>query len=294
VSQAPRLSAPDRGDGLEKTIERVLACPKCQGGLAARGGVIRCLTDSCGFVGEIRDTVVLMHPSGGASWFDDKHQIMRHGSETAGVRRCCYAEQASIIESSLGPGTTVLDVGCGPALPYQRTRPYFLIGLDPSYESLRENVAVDLRVYGHAGNLPLANRTVDAVVSLYAIHHFGGRSRAENRDRVARGFKEFGRVLKPGGNLFIFEVEPWWPAWVLQCATWNVLRKLLPSLDMFFWREEPLRQVATTHLGRTAAYRTLTFKAPLWTPLAPIFALPRIQVPRWLFPFRVNMYHWRV
>ena len=54
------------------------------------------------------------------SFFDDKHAVMEHGSAEPGVRRCCYAEQATAIESVI-PGGVVVDVGCGPALPYRRS-----------------------------------------------------------------------------------------------------------------------------------------------------------------------------
>ena len=142
------------------------------------------------------------------SFFDDKHAVMEHGSAEPGVRRCCYADQASVIESIIPAGAMVVDVGCGPALPYRRAKAWTLIGVDLSYESLRANTEVDVAVYGSAADLPLADRSVDAIVSLYAIHHFGGQTRRENEGRVARGFSEFGRVLKPGGSLFIFELSP--------------------------------------------------------------------------------------
>jgi hypothetical protein len=54
------------------------------------------------------------------SFFDDKHAVMEHGSAELGVRRCCYAEQAAVIESLIPGGVVVVDVGCGPALPYRR------------------------------------------------------------------------------------------------------------------------------------------------------------------------------
>ena len=228
------------------------------------------------------------------SYFDDKHEVMEHGSAEPGVRRCCYSEQAGVIEAAIPSGSVVVDIGCGPALPYRRTQPWFLIGVDLSYDSLRANKEVDLKVYGSAADLPFADGSVDAIVSLYAIHHFGGQTRRENESRVARGVAECGRVLKPGGSLFIFELSPWWPVWQMQCASWNLVRKLLPGMDIFFWRERRLVDIATAHLGRAARFRRTRFRAPALTPIPPVFACPGLKIPRFLFPFDVNLYHWVV
>ena len=272
-------------------VEALLACPHCHGRLTLSSSQIRCTGAKCRFEGEISNGVLVLERRT-ASYFDDKHQVMEHGSATPGVRRLCYAEQAKIIESSLAPSTTVLDVGCGPALPYRRTVPYFLIGIDPSYESLRQNLEVDLRVYGYAHRLPLADRSIDTIVALYAIHHFAGRNRADNYHRVGAAFAEFGRVAKPGGSLFIFELEPLWPVWGFQCVVWNLSRRLFPRIDMLFWRQQSLSRLAAEKLGRRSAYRKVAFESPLWTTFAPVFAWPRLRIPGFLFPFRVYLYHW--
>ena len=285
-------------DRLEETLARAiedhLACPRCHGPVTVRAEEIRCSRSGCGFTGAIADGIALMRGQRDGSFFDDKHEVMEHGSAEPGVRRCCYAEQATVIESAIPAGAVVVDVGCGPALQYRRTKPWVLIGVDLSYESLRANTEVDVRVYGSAADLPLGDHSVDAIVSLYAIHHFGGQTRVENESRVARGFAEFGRVLKPGGSLFIFELSPWWPVWQAQCASWNLVRKLMPSMDIFFWRERPLVNVAAAHLGRITTLRRVRFHAPALTPIPPVFACPALKIPRLLFPFHVHLYHWTV
>ena len=272
---------------LARSIEDHLACPRCHGPLTVRAEEISC-SRGCGFTGAIADGIAGMRGQRDGSFFDDKHAVMEHGSAEPGVRRCCYAEQARVIESSIPADAVVVDVGCGPALPYRRARSWTLIGVDLSYESLRANTEVDIRVYGSAADLPLADHSVDAIVSLYAIHHFGGQTLRENESRVARGFVEFGRVLKPGGSLFIFELSPWWPIWQAQRASWNLVRKLLPSMDIFFWRERPLLKVAAAHLGRVTTVRRVRFQAPVLTPIPPMFACPSLKIPRFLFPFHVR------
>jgi len=279
---------------LARAIEDHLACPRCHDRVTVRAAEIRCSRSGCGFAGAIADGIAGMRGQRDGSFFDDKHEVMEHGSAEPGVRRCCYAEQATVIESAIPGGAVVVDVGCGPALPYRRTNPWVLIGVDLSYESLRANTEMDIRVYGSAADLPLGDGSVDAIVSLYAIHHFGGQTRRENESRVARSFAEFGRVLKPGGSLFIFELSPWWPVWQVQCAGWNLARKLMPGMDIFFWREGPLLNVAAAHLGRSTKLRRVRFRAPALTPIPPVFACPALKIPRLLFPFHVHLYHWTV
>jgi SAM-dependent methyltransferase len=279
---------------LARAIEDHLACPRCHGPVTVDAGEIRCSRSGCRFTGALTDGIAVMRGQRDGSFFDDKHEVMEHGSAEPGVRRCCYAEQATVIESAIPAGAVVVDVGCGPALPYRRTKPWVLIGVDLSYESLRANADVDIRVYGSAADLPLGDRSVDAIVSLYAIHHFGGQTRRENESRVARGFAEFGRVLKPGGSLFVFELSPWWPVWQAQCAGWNLMRKLAQSMDIFFWRERWLVSIAAGHLGRSTTLRRVRFHAPALTPISPVFACPAFKIPRFLFPFDVHLYHWTV
>lgn len=279
---------------LARSVETYLACPRCHASVVVRDGQIRCGQSECGFASAITGGIPIMRGQLDRSFFDDKHAVMEHGSAEPGVRRCCYAEQAAVIEALIPGKAVVVDVGCGPALSYQRPKSSFLIGVDMSYESLCANTEVDLAVYASAGELPMADGSVDAIVSLYAIHHFGGQNRRENEARVARGFAEFRRVLKPGASLLIFELSPWWPIWQVQRTAWDLVRKLMPAMDIFFWRERALLDVAARHFGGKATLRRVRFKAPLMTPIPPVFACPALKIPRLLFPFHVNLYHWTV
>ena len=49
---------------------------------------------------------------------DDRHAMMTAGNAQEGVRCLCYEDQAHVVEPLLKPGALVLDVGCGPTLPY--------------------------------------------------------------------------------------------------------------------------------------------------------------------------------
>jgi SAM-dependent methyltransferase len=104
----------------------------------------------------------------------------------------------------LGPGSTVLDIGCGPGnftgwfgakvLPEG-----LAVGVDASHAMLRRAVADNsgpsvAYLRGDAENLPFADGVADAVSCLAALYLI-------NQPFQAIG--EFARVLKPGGRVVI-------------------------------------------------------------------------------------------
>ena len=228
------------------------------------------------------------------SEFDAAFEIMQQASAHPGVRRLCYAQQTASLEASVAPSSVLLDVGCGPALPYRRDPRWFVIGLERSFESLRRNTEVDLRVHGTATALPLADRSVDAIVCFYSIHHMVGATVAQNGALVAAAFREFGRVLKPHGELFVFELAPLWPVWQLERALWNRVRRAHPAMNMFFWSTPSLRQIADANLPEGTRHERRRYTVPPWIVFPPIFTLPRFVAPRLLYPFLLYLYHWRL
>ena len=187
----------------------------------------------------------------------------------------------------------VLDVGCGPTLPYVKPTDTFVIGLEASYESIAVNDKVDMRLYGTAAELPFPDRSLDAVLAFYAVHHMTGQTVDENRRTAVRAFREFGRVIRPGGELLVFEVSPWPAVWLAEKLLWNTARRILGrNLDMFFYSAG-----AYGALGR-AAFPDARFSmqsfgnAPLML-MPPIFSLPWLQIPSALYPMQPSLYRWR-
>jgi len=99
---------------------------------------------------------------------------------------------------------SVLDLGCGAGrhCVYLAKRGFYVIGVDVSKSALRmakewvrkeelTNVAL---VRGTMTSIPLANRHIDAVISVSVIHH------AVNRD-IAKTITEVRRILKRNGLL---------------------------------------------------------------------------------------------
>ena len=140
--------------------------------------------------------------------------------------------------------------------------------------------------------MPLRDGSVDRISLFYSIHHMIGQTVAENRDNVTAALRECGRVMRPGGTLVVFDMSPYWPVWQVQRLMWNQARKTLADkLDMFFWRDGVLQRLAE---GAFPARRveTETFSVSPFLVFPPVFSLPSLKLPRFLYPFDIKMYKW--
>jgi SAM-dependent methyltransferase len=276
---------------LPDQVERLLVCPRCHATLIVRETEIICQA-ACGFTGAVVQDVVIAGDRGNISFFDDKHDVMRQGNEGDGVRCLCYDQQEVLLKGLLRPGAIVVDVGCGGALPYERTAEPFIIGVEPSFESIRANRGVDLRIYGSGAAMPLPDRSVDTVMCLYSIHHMVGATRQFNVSLVQAALREFGRVVKSGGQVLVFEIEPWAPFWYAEKMGWNTARQVLGSkLDMHFWSADALDRLMTAAWPQAKLQQT-NFDAPMLSTFPPVFSMPWLKWPRFLYPFNPILLSW--
>jgi ubiquinone/menaquinone biosynthesis C-methylase UbiE len=109
------------------------------------------------------------------------------------------------------PIGTLADIGCGPeylaTLIARRYRHLHVVGLDTSCEMIRAaslNAAslglsdrVEFRE-GDVSGLPMPEGTLDFAVSTLSLHHWSN---------PGQGLAEFHRVMKPGGQLLIFDLR---------------------------------------------------------------------------------------
>jgi ubiquinone/menaquinone biosynthesis C-methylase UbiE len=121
--------------------------------------------------------------------------------------RRVYRRLADDVAASTPDGATVLDVGTGPGVLLAelagRRPDLTLIGVDLSADMVTA-AARNLAPFGarasveqgDAAALPVADASVDVVVSSLSLHHW---------DRPREAIGELNRVLRPGGRLRIYD-----------------------------------------------------------------------------------------
>jgi ubiquinone/menaquinone biosynthesis C-methylase UbiE len=133
-----------------------------------------------------------------------------------------------------GPKGILSDIGCGPGrlaiLIAQHHSSLHVIGVDAADEMIRtatSNVSslglskrVEFRL-GDVASLPMENASVDFAACTFSLHHWSD---------PARGLGEIHRILKPGGQVLLFDLrrDPWRLAyWLLRFAQGVVVPKAL-------------------------------------------------------------------
>lgn len=149
----------------------------------------------------------------------------------------------------------VLDLGTGPgAIPFHLRRFWpraRMACLDVSLDMLRiaaklaaepgagSDGPMDL-LAADAGRLPMADESLDVVLSFFALHHM---------DHAEEALGEIGRVLKPDGSLLIIDFRRDMPLFIYQALNvlWRTAFLLSPSREGFrrsvesAWRPDEIR-----------------------------------------------------
>jgi SAM-dependent methyltransferase len=145
-----------------------------------------------------------------ASW--DRQQ-----SSFMPTREHRFEVMLDVLQSSLPPRFTAIDLGCGPGSLSERLLTRFprartiAVDFDPvllrlgerSHPTLRGRIRwvdVDITAAGWAESLPV--RKVDAVVSTTALHWLEGKE-------IKRLYADIGRLLRPGGVFLNGDYLPW-------------------------------------------------------------------------------------
>jgi ubiquinone/menaquinone biosynthesis C-methylase UbiE len=230
--------------------------------------------------------------------FDEKFEGLDDHNHHPVVWELCYRRQSERIRDAISsrlqvqPGAVVLDIGCGPSLPYDRPTDAVIVGIDTSLPALRANAELDVAVHTSAARLPIGDGTVDVILANYAIHHMIGRSVAESWANVERAFSEMARVTKPGAVIGLLEICPIGSIWPLELMSWRALHRVVGAgIDFVFWPEKKLARLgASVFPGASLTVERFTV-SPLAT-FPPVISLPKLRIPRLLYPFRVCMLTW--
>lgn len=128
--------------------------------------------------------------------------------------------------------STILDVGCGPAVTVEHAcaaLDYHAIGLDPSSVLLqsgrRRNAAIPL-IQARGQGLPIADHCLDAILAECSLSLMGN---------VDHALIEFRRVLRPGGYLVVSDIyarDPGGTAALRRLSIDSCLRSALPQAEI--------------------------------------------------------------
>ena len=147
-----------------------------------------------------------------------------------------WYRRSALQRAGLRPGMRVLDVATGTGLmghgaAYILGEPGRVIGVDPSRGMLREarKALSGPLVQGRAEALPCCDNLFDMLSMGFALRHVAD---------LEATFREYRRVLKPGGRVLLLEVSrPTSPV-----ARWLIrvhLQRVLPLLARISTRSEP-------------------------------------------------------
>jgi SAM-dependent methyltransferase len=110
------------------------------------------------------------------------------------------------------PSGRVLDVGCGTGTLAARLAAagFTVTGLDPSQgmlDVMAESAPAVERVRGEGTELPFEDETFDVAITVAALHHVA------DPDDVRATLVEMVRVLRPGGQIVVWDHNPRNPYW---------------------------------------------------------------------------------
>jgi len=135
----------------------------------------------------------------------DRTDVRRAWEEIAAEyarKRDPSGDDAALIDdllSALGPDPLVLDVGCGDGARTLANLPEGSLGLDVSRRGLElaaGTVPGDDLLQADMTAIPLVEDSVDAIAAYHAVFHVP-------RERHGVVYREFARVLRPGGRLLM-------------------------------------------------------------------------------------------
>jgi len=191
-----------------------------------------------------RQACILQLFNASARHYDRINQLMSFGT---GYR---YRRQA-LLRAGLTDSMSLLDVGCGTGVLARYAARIvgplgWVVALDPSSSMLYEALQRRVRcvVQGVAESLPFTDNSFDMLSMGYALRHVTD---------LYMTFREYMRVLKPGGVVLLLEITPPQSRW-LYLLLKLYLKFIVPAMTMLYARNRDV-QVLLSYNWDTIEWR---------------------------------------
>lgn len=214
----------------------------------------------------------------------------RYAASTKTLEPLYEAVRADL--NGLIAGRDLLDVGNGGIFPYDRSRAASVAVLDLSPKMLERVPEGVRRILADARDMaPCADASFDVVLFNLSLHHVAGRTAEETESGIARALAEAWRVLRPGGDLLVYEPVLSAPLYAAARALFRPARTALSLLGVpmvFLQSREALRRRIERATGSPVERR----EAPAtgWSdPLGGTFP-GLVMVPVALYPTRFALF----
>ncbi len=198
---------------IEDKLLDLLACPRCGGELGPGDFSLTCF--SCGTQYEVRGGIPVLMPDG----IDLEHlaeeeklgELMTDepDSEKDGLSeeqwKLSKKEYWDFVRERVGTGKTIVNIGCGVDTSFlELAGGNTLVAFDlmcSLLEKMRNEYGSRFNVTGAVHALPFRDEAFDAICCIDLIHH--------EPERLAAIFDSFARILRPGGMLFLEDINAW-------------------------------------------------------------------------------------
>lgn len=199
--------------GIDDRLLDLLACPRCGGELGPGEHQLSCF--SCGSQYEVRGGIPVLMPDG----IDLEHlaeeeklgELMTDAPESEKNTlseeqwKLSKKEYWDFVREKVGTGKTIVNIGCGVDTTFLGLKEgNTIVAFDlmcSLLERLRDEHGSALNVTGAVQALPFRDGTFDAICCIDLIHH--------EPEKLKDIFESFARILKPGGQLFLMDINAW-------------------------------------------------------------------------------------